>query len=321
MQWITRVPATLREAQAALAQAEPQTMVPLMEGYRSQGFTSTDGEVAQRWRLIYSEARHPQAQHTVDTQLSQQRAKEVGAFQHLCRTACAGETEAPQALSTFEQGLQRTYLHQVTRRPTPRDRTRGRPGHGVQPDQGLSQIDGALASSVARREAWVAQQRCFILATNALDDTQVSPEALLTGDQGQQHAERGVRFLKDPQLLASSLYLKTPERIMALWMVMTVCLFIYAAVEYRIRKALTDHDATFPNHKGASVQHPTARWVLHYFVGIHLLLSPGPWPHVLNLTEEHQHLLQLLGKPYVRFYSNGIKLSPKQSRNREVVEL
>jgi hypothetical protein len=74
-------------------------------------------------------------------------------------------------------------------------------------------------------------------------------------------------------------------------------------LEYRIRKALKDHDTTFPNQQGQPVQHPTARWVLHDFVGIHLLVSPGQWPQVLNLTEEHQHLLQLLGKPYMRFYS------------------
>jgi transposase len=33
-QWIPRVPATLNEAQTALAQADPQTMTPLIEGYR-----------------------------------------------------------------------------------------------------------------------------------------------------------------------------------------------------------------------------------------------------------------------------------------------
>jgi transposase len=48
---------------------------------------------------------------------------------------------------------------------------------------------------------------------------------------------------------------------MALLMVMTVCLLVYAALEYRIRKALQDHDATFPNQKGQPVQYPTARWV------------------------------------------------------------
>ena len=53
---------------------------------------------------------------------------------------------------------------------------------------------------------------------------------MLAGYKGQARAERGFRFLKDPQFLASSLYLKKPERIMALLMVMTVCLLVYAAL-------------------------------------------------------------------------------------------
>ena len=57
---------------------------------------------------------------------------------------------------------------------------------------------------------------------------------------------------------------------MALLMVMTVCLLVYAALEYRIRQALKDHAATCPDQRGQQIQHPTARWVLHAFVGIHL---------------------------------------------------
>jgi hypothetical protein len=108
--------------------------------------------------------------------------------------------------------------------------------------------------------------------------------------------------MKDPSFLASSLYLKKPERIMALFMVMTVCLLGYAAWEYRIRQALKEHEATFPDQKGKRLQYPTARWLLHYVVGIHLLCPAGQWPIVLNLTEEHQHLLRLLGQPYMWFY-------------------
>jgi transposase len=93
-----------------------------------------------------------------------------------------------------------------------------------------------------------------------MDATQLPPQALLEGYQGQGHAARGFRFLKDPRFLASSLYLKKPERIMALLMVMTVCLLVYAALEYRIRHALQDHGATFPNQQGTPVQNPTARW-------------------------------------------------------------
>jgi transposase len=60
--------------------------------------------------------------------------------------------------------------------------------------------------------------------------------------------------------LASSLYLKKPEWVMALLMVMTVCWLVYAALEYRIRQALTDHAATFPDQQGKRMQSPTARW-------------------------------------------------------------
>jgi len=36
IKWITRVPATVHEAQAVLAQVAPETMQPLTEGYRYQ---------------------------------------------------------------------------------------------------------------------------------------------------------------------------------------------------------------------------------------------------------------------------------------------
>src|SRR5919197_166219 len=67
--WITRVPATLSEAQAALARADAETMEPLMEGYRHHILASAYGGVAQRWVLIYSEHRRPQAQRTVEKHL------------------------------------------------------------------------------------------------------------------------------------------------------------------------------------------------------------------------------------------------------------
>jgi hypothetical protein len=85
-------------------------------------------------------------------------------------------------------------------------------------------------------------------------------------------------------------------------MVMAVCLLVYAALEYRIRKALKDHEATFPDQQGKPIRNPTARWVFHDFVGIHVLCQAGQWPLVLNLTEERQHLLHPLGQPYLRLY-------------------
>jgi transposase len=309
--WITRVPATWSEAQAALAHADPQALAALQEGDRAHELTSTYGGVARRWVRIDSEPRQAPAPRTVAKQRRQQHDKAVNAFKTLCRTALACAAEARQALSAFERRGQATGLPTSTVRAQPRDGQRGRPGRDAPPEQVVYQIAGAVASSIPARQARVHQPSGCILATNELDETPLPPPEGLPGYKGQGQAERGFRCLKDPQCFASSLYLKKPERIMALLLVMTVCLLVDAALEYRIRQALKDHEAPFPDQKGQRMHHPTARWVFHYVGGIHVLCQAGQWPMVLNLTEEHQHWLRLRGPPYMRLYD--VRNSSKSS--------
>ena len=142
-----------------------------------------------------------------------------------------------------------------------------------------------------------------ILATNELDTTVLPASEMLAGYKKQSTAERGFRFLKDPRCLATALYLKTPERMMALLMVMTICLLVYAALEYRIRQALHVQQETFPDHKGPPGQTPTVRWIFHDFVGLHVLLGAGTAPLVWNLNTQHQLVLRLLGAAYEARYS------------------
>ena len=158
-----------------------------------------------------------------------QSEHEGKAFKTLCRTAFACEADARQALTSFAAGLQTPVLYDSTVCPTPHDGKRGRPGPGTQPDQIIYSITGALASRLTDRRARMDQQSCFILATNELDAAQLPAPAVLDGDKGPASAARGFRFLKAPQFLASSRSLKKPERVMALLMVMTVCLLVYAA--------------------------------------------------------------------------------------------
>lgn len=90
---------------------------------------------------------------------------------------------------------------------------------------------------------------------------------------------------------------------MALMMVMTLCLLVYAALQFKIRKSLQAEHQFFPDQKGKPTQFPTARWVFHYFIGIHLLRLPSGEQLVINLKETHRSLLGLLGPPYLALYS------------------
>ena len=90
---------------------------------------------------------------------------------------------------------------------------------------------------------------------------------------------------------------------MALLMVMTGCLLVYAALEYRIRQARSAQQETFPDQKGRRGTNPTARWVFYSCVGIHILLGAAREPIVLNVRADHQLVLRLLGTGYEALYS------------------
>ena len=147
-----------------------------------------------------------------------------------------------------------------------------------------------------------AQTGLFILATNDLTE-QLDMQELLDIYKSQQSVERGFRFLKSPEFLTSSLYLKNAKRIEALLMVMTCSLMIYAALEHRIRKELRSHNQYFIDMKNKPTQKPTARWVFLKFNGINELYVNDDVPIIVGITSQQQMLLKILGHIYVEIYS------------------
>lgn len=180
----------------------------------------------------------------------------------------ACDAAAPQALATCAPGWPTPFVAQRTRRPTPPDAQRGRPGPGTHPAQVVSQLAGAHAMRVAARQARSAPHRGFILATQELAETRSRPQERCAGHTGQAPAERGVRVRKAAQVLAASRALTTPARLMALLRVMTVCVLVDAALEERMRTARKAHAATCPDPNGTRLQNPTARGVCHAWVGM-----------------------------------------------------
>jgi transposase len=116
--WIPRAPATITEAQDALAHADPETMEPLGEGYRYPMLASTYGGVPQRWMLCDSAQRRPQAQHSVDQPWRQQSEAAAQTFQTLCRTPFACEADASRRWRPLRMGCR---LPPSTRAPSSRD--------------------------------------------------------------------------------------------------------------------------------------------------------------------------------------------------------
>lgn len=88
-----------------------------------------------------------------------------------------------------------------------------------------------------------------------LAPTVLSDLALVATYKEQGGVERGFRFLKDPLFLASSVFVKKPQRIMALGFIMVLCLLVYRLAEVRLRSRLAESQQTIPDQ----VHKPTAR--------------------------------------------------------------
>jgi transposase len=126
---------------------------------------------------------------------------------------------------------------------------------------------------------------------------------MLSTYKSQQAVEKGFRFLKSPDFLTSAFYVKKPERIEALLMVMTTCLMVYAALEHTIREQLKGQDEYFPDMKKKPTQTPTARWVFQCFAGIELLTINGQQTLLLNMKDRQAIIIKILGINYQRIYS------------------
>ncbi len=73
---------------------------------------------------------------------------------------------------------------------------------------------------------------------------------------------------------------------MALMMVMTICLLVYAALEYRMRQSIWSKKQTFPSQKGKLITNPTEQRIFQYFVGI----LGNRQTTITNLNEHHLNL-------------------------------
>lgn len=90
---------------------------------------------------------------------------------------------------------------------------------------------------------------------------------------------------------------------MASLMIMTLCLRVYSALEWRIREGLQAQDKTFPDQKGNPTQRPTARWVFERFLGIHVLFEDQR-RLVLNIKNRHKQVITVLGERYAELYAS-----------------
>ena len=301
LNWICRVPATLEIAQEILDEVDLSELEELeLEGYRSAGYEVEYAGVEQHWVVYHSESAEERADKTLRRQLDKEAEQARKSLKKLQRRSFNCQEDAKAAYTQWEQ---KWKWHQLSDIQIEKQKSYDQPGRPKADSTPKIQyaIKAALEVDEAAWESQIFKRSLFILATNQPIEYVEEEEELLQTYKQQQSVERGFRFIKDPNIVASSFYVQKPERVAALLFVMTTCLLVYSALEYRIRQRLKKEEKDIPDQKGKPTQNPTARWVFQLFVGIHLLNLPDDKKVVLNLKQEHRDIITLLS--YWNFYS------------------
>ena len=303
--WVTRVPETIQDVRTHYATLDIDQMQERGNGYRTTSVRSTYGGVSQRWLLVYSARAYEREIKTFEQNLTKRRDRNEKDLKHLRNTSFACEADAITAAEKFSKKL-RYQAIEYTVVSKKRFIGKGRPSKGAIPEGVEWFIEGRLRDDQEQIEQAKQRKGRFVLATNELEETVLSDAQLLEvyKDQGVT-VERGFRFLKDPLFYAESLYLKKPERIMALLMVMTLSLLMYSLAEMRIREALAQSGRHIWNQKNKPTSKPTIRWIFMIFEDILLLYQrTGETVHrrVMNIEEEHRIVIECLGPRYEKIY-------------------
>jgi transposase len=259
--FITRIPATLKLVSQVIGQAlQWDTWQPFDDNTRYQPLALCHYGMVQRWLVVYSRAALERAEAALNR--AQQREHEAITKQlfHLQAQRFGAPQAAHDALAALAKRWKdhRVASYQLTEHK--RYAGKGRPT----PSTPLKTLEWQIQAHVHADDETIEQakqaQACYILGTN-IDPSALSDAEVISAYKGQSQVEGGFRFLKDPLFFVSSLFVKKPNRIEGLLMVMTLALLVYSVAQRRLRKQLATHHETIPNQINQPTPSPTLRWV------------------------------------------------------------
>ncbi len=211
--FIPRIPGTLTLVSQAMTQAlEEDRWQRLDEATRSCCLELCHYGMAQRWLVVSSQAAMERAEASITK--AQQRAWE--AIEKQLLHVHAKRFETPEAAQAALQVLSKSWRSHQLDASRVIDHTRyackGRPTP-TSPLKAIAwQIQAQVRPAQEVIEAHKQQSACFVIGTN-IPACHVSDAEVIRAYKAQSGVEGGFRFLKDPLLFVSSLFVKKPSRI------------------------------------------------------------------------------------------------------------
>jgi transposase len=319
--WITRVPETSNESKSLCNRKDP--IWEKGEDSRYQWMEFSPDNPKERWLLVRSEPAFLREKETWLRQCQKRFEALDNALWHLGnkRFSCRNdaEIECKKTIKPYGRIYEVTYsiIESFTYE------SKGRPTKNATPKGKEYRIESTISTLIAPfREALACLGR-FIIATNITDKKDMKSAELLENYKNQYVPEKGFRFLKNDAIKLDGIYLKNPQRIGALMMVMTLCLMIYNFAQQRLHKQLKENEDYLPNQQEKPTQTPSLFWVFSLLSSIAQISLTQPEKSITtisNLLPIHQKIITYFGQHARKIYAipesilspQSIKLNQKR---------
>jgi transposase len=304
--WLTRVPETIEEVKDLKKKAVVEHMLRFEEeqlsDYRYQAVESTYGDVQQEWLLIFSQKAYEREAKALSTSFAQSSFQESKDLEKLCKKTFSCRQDAQNALEEFKNKCKYICLTNTQIEVLEGYAKKGKPKEKEPKIIKGYQIKAQCTCQIEQYEQNKKGLGFFVLASNDIE-ARLSPGQKLLGYKDQNKVEKGFRFLKDPSFHAATIFVKKPERVEAVLMIMALSLLVYAALERERRNALQARNETLPNQKKKGVKNPTMKWVFVLFRGIHCLYCDDrKMPILLNVKEIHLNIIGYFSGDISKYY-------------------
>ena len=214
---------------------ELDTWQPFDDNLRYQSLELCHYGMAQRWLVVYSQAALERAAATLTKAKQREHQAITKQLFHLQAQRFCAPSAAQEALAALARHW--TY-HRVDSSHLSAHKHyagKGRPTPCTPLKAITWQIQAHVRSDDETLEHDQQLKACFVLGTH-IDARALHHAEVLAAYTGQSHVEGGFRFRTDPLFVVSSLFVKKPNRIEGLLMVMTLALLVDSVAQRRRRK-------------------------------------------------------------------------------------
>jgi transposase len=315
--FITRLPATYTECGRLIAEAvahktwdevgilahtKPTKHRPVTSYKAYEGHVTLYG-TPYRAVVVHSSAQDKRRQQRLarDIQASYSTAQTAARTAERQEYFCRADAEAAAAKLRAVSAPYHLVDVTVEERPV---YGRGRPS--LQKPRPIKAMRYRLKTAISPQSEHMARLEeeagCFVLLTNVptAGDLAHSARDILTVYKDQHGTEQNYGFLKDP-VIVNSLFLKKPERIEALGLILLLALLIWRVMERAMRTYVGTTSTPLPGWDKQATERPTAFMMVTKFAGVMVLKLGHDRQLARPLSVVQQHYLTALDVPATCF--------------------